>query len=229
MSKTSKRVIIFFLLFVSLLFSCSTTNPNYNTWNYNEYINTDYQSTPEWQETDSILDQLNTPQKVADYLCKNYWFYDYEFRKRNGLNVDKMISLAEAVPPPSRLIKTHGATCITTANFSRIALAKAGHEAEVMRIHLGDIKKANRSILTMNASIHFICIVHSNEGWQIVGDTFSGQNRQWCKIQGPWSSIQELADEYPHYKGAQWKIVTSQLPTYGHVPEKEKCRGVSCD
>ena len=223
----SDLIKIGFLLII--LIGCSTTNPNYNSWDYNEYINTDFQTTQEWQEADSILGVLDTPQKVADYLCKNYWFYDINFRLRNGRKIDPMRFTAEAVPPPSRLIKTHGATCITTANFSRIALEKAGYEAEVMRIHLGDIKKAYRSIRTMSASIHYICIVHLDDGWYIVGDTFSGENQQWCEIQGPWSSIQGLEADYPHYKGAQWKIVTTQLPTYDHVPETNKCRGVSCD
>ena len=225
----SKSMTISMLLIISVLVGCATTNPNTLAWDYNEYIKTDYKNTPEWQEADSILYELNTPQKVADYLCENYWFYDYDFRKRNGLNIDKMRFLAEVVPPPSRLINTHGATCITTANFARIALEKAGYEVDVMRMHLGDIKTANRSILTGNASIHIICIVHLDEGWYIIGDTFSGQNRQWCKIQGPWSSIQDLENNYPHYKGAKWKIVTSQISTYGHVPEKKKCRGVSCE
>ncbi|MBW2633333.1 MAG: hypothetical protein JRE14_04265 [Deltaproteobacteria bacterium] len=141
--------------------------------------------------------------------------------------------LTEAVPPPSRFIKSGGATCFSAANFARIGLEKAGYDAILLRLHNGKLKAAYKSIGTSNAQIHMVCLVQYKNALYSVGDTWGYMPDRliWTgEIQGPYKSIDDFVDNYVgKFQYSHWKIITSQISTFGHVPQKEKCRGVSCD
>ena len=130
------------IFIVIVFFGCTATNPNYNTWDYQEYIAVDYKNTQDWREAEDILAKLDTPEKVAVWMSKNFKFYDFGFRMRNYGRIETMRSLREAVPPPSRFVTVGGATCITAANFARIALEKSGYDAIILRLHNGNLKSA---------------------------------------------------------------------------------------
>ena len=221
------------LLSITVLIGCAPTNPNSNAWDYNEYIKSDYQNTPDWREAEAILSELDTPEKVAVYLSNNFNFYDIEFRRRNYSRLDDMRFLKEAVPPPSRLIKTGGATCITAANFARIALEKAGYDVILLRLHNGNIKAAYQSIGTGDAQLHIVCLVQYKNAFYSVGDTWGHMPDRliWTgEIQGPYESIDDFVNNYiGKFQHSRWKIITAQISTFGHVPEKGNCRGVSCE
>ncbi len=219
---------------LSSIVGCSTTNPNSTSWDYNEYMATDYQNTPDWIETEKVLSEIDTPEKVAFYMGKRFRYYDTSFRLRNYRKIDDMQFLNEAIPPPSRFVNSGGITCITAANFARIALEKHEYNVFVLRMHTGNLSRAYKSIGSNNASLHYVCLVDYKGALYSVGDTFGPvdgmRNIRSKKLQGPWKSTAEFIANYnSRFKMAQLKMFTSQMPNYGHVPEKEKCRGVSCE
>lgn len=221
------------LLIITALIGCAKTNLNNNAWDYNEYIKSDYQNTPDWRDAESILSELDTPEKIAVWMSKNFKFYDIEFRRRNYRHLDNLQFLNEAVPPPSRFIKTGGATCFSAANFARIALEKAGYDAILLRLHNGNLKAAYQSIGTGNAQIHIVCLVEYKNAFYSVGDTWGHMPNRliWTgKIQGPYKSIDDFVNNYiGKFQHSHWKIITAQISTFGHVPQKENCRGISCE
>jgi len=76
----STNQIIKILLFVITFVGCAT-------YDYNDYIKSDYKNTPDWREADVILSELDTPEKIAVWMSNHFKFYDIGFRRRNYLHI----------------------------------------------------------------------------------------------------------------------------------------------
>jgi hypothetical protein len=136
-------------------------------------------------ETDKVISSLNTPEKVTKYL-KGVFRYDME-EQRELLH-------RKPIPSPSKLIKTGKATCVTTANFARLCLLKAGYEVELFKL-TNPHKKVP----------HVIAVVLIENKYNIIGDSRN------LDIQGPFESIEELQTSYD--KEAKWENVSKRVPT----------------
>ena len=224
------KYIFMCLIFCSVIINC-TTYHQIDRKNYEkEYFEQHPKGSPGWMKTERILAELDSPQKVADWLCKNYWDYDYNHRSRDYriLQGRNQLTMADFTRPPYFLVKNHIEGCIGTANFARIALEKAGWNVDTYRICRGHIKNANMHGGQQKATyspLYFITVVEMEDGFYIVGDNKSISTRSHCFLDGPYETMTDLKKRYAN--SAQWKLVTGHMPNFGHIVKKE-CKGVSC-
>lgn len=137
-------------------------------------------SREQWDEFETVTSQLNTPEKVDNWLRRNFR-YDYA---KNALFRSRMFTRAECYQrvnsPMETFCKKEG-VCIDAANFAAYCLKKAGY-------------KVRAPLVKIHGKGHMVCAVKVEDGWWIAGNT------RGFDTQGPWESYKELLFYVQHGK-----------------------------
>lgn len=130
-------------------------------------------------EFESVTSQLNTPEKVDEWLGQNFR-YDYS---KNALLRSGMYTRAECysqfVNSPMETFYKKEGVCIDAANFAAYCLKKAGY-------------KVKAPLVKRHGKGHMVCAVKLNNGWRIVG------NSRIFEPYGSWKSYKDLLSYVQH-------------------------------
>jgi hypothetical protein len=132
------------------------------------------------------MSELNTPEKVDDWLLKNFSYDRHELVRRWTTRWTSWEELRlYGIDHPIEVYYKRKGVCDEAANFACYALNKAGYKVHTVTAFRQYPAKGPRDI-------HTVCAVKVNGKWWISGDT-NGFNTR-----GPFTKLKDLAYKTIH-------------------------------
>lgn len=177
MCRVLKVGIVLFL--ISILLSCSAASK----------FTVDQKS-----EFEQVMAQLNTPEKVNDWLVKNFYF-DYELQKSlSGVKRTEREFWRDCIQLPIETYYSRRGVCYDAANFAACALSKAGYKVVTLMVKTHKPSQ-------YGSTGHTVCAFYRDEKWWVCADTrLSGVID---KIAGPFNDLEEAAVYACGYSGGR--------------------------
>jgi hypothetical protein len=138
-------------------------------------------------EFEQVVAQLDTPEKVNEWLSENLAYDQELFDKLVGVRgITEQDFWQNFIRLPIETYFDRKGLCHDAANFAGHALKKAGYKVQIVTIR--------RTTATKSGSrYHTVCAVKRDGKWWVLGDTRAKGSRVRKEIAGPFDNIGELA------------------------------------
>ncbi|MDP2907160.1 MAG: transglutaminase-like domain-containing protein [Nanoarchaeota archaeon] len=163
----------FVLFLINILLVCTATAAKFTAEQKTEF--------------EQMTAQLDTPEKVNEWLLENFT-YDHEvFNKLVGVKMKKQDFWQYCIKYPIETFFDKKGVCHDAANLAGYILSKADYKVEIVTVR--------RVTATKSGSLyHTVCAVKRDGKWWVLGDTRGKNGRIRGEIAGPFKNIREVAE-----------------------------------
>jgi hypothetical protein len=164
--------IIILALIVILAVSCAATS-KYTADQENEF--------------ERMMVQLNTPQKINDWLVENFVYDWWLLIRIVGIRFSEDMLQRSVIKYPIGTYHDKKGLCHDAANLVGYALKKAGYKVQI-------VTAIGNTSYKIFARSHTLCAFESDGKWWVIGDTRGKMSSVRKEIVGPFDNIKEVAN-----------------------------------
>jgi hypothetical protein len=138
-------------------------------------------------EFEQVTAQLNTPQKINDWLVENFVYDWWLLISIVGIKFSEGKLQRSVIKYPIGTYHDKKGLCHDAANLVGYTLKKAGYKVEIVTA----IRNTPFKIFPRS---HTLCAFESDGKWWVLGDTRGKMSSVRREIVGPFDSIKEVAN-----------------------------------